>query len=132
MTALEYKSDGKPVLFVPAFGKNLSDLNGLCYFKNPVVNETYYEKSKITLKVSVYGKLTGDAGIAAQQAIAANMFGALGGSEGAETDDGIFETTSLFNKEFTVNDFSSDLFDVSFQSVGKSSDGKGDIVCAVS
>ena len=64
LTALEYKSDGKPVLFVPAFGKNLSDLNGLCYFKNPVVNETYYEKSKITLKVSVYGKLTGDAGIA--------------------------------------------------------------------
>ena len=131
LTALEYKSDGKPVLFVPAFGKNLSDLNGLCYFKNPVVNETYYEKSKITLKVSVYGKLTGDAGIAAQQAIAADMFGALGGSEGTETDDGIFETTSLFNKEFTVNDFSSDLFDVSFQSVGKSSDGKGDIVCAV-
>ena len=59
------------------------------------------------------------------------LFGALGGSEGAKTEDGIFETTSLFSKEFTVNDFSSDLFDVSFQSVGKSSDGKGDIVCAV-
>lgn len=127
--AFEYKKDGKTLLFVPAFGKYLSDLKGLCYYKKP--DKRTMSLTDKNLKVSVYGKLIGNAGVAAQQAIASNLFSALGGREDSKTDEGIKEHTILFERRINVSDFTKDLFDISFQTVGKSSDGKGDIICAV-
>ncbi len=129
LNALEYKVDGKSSLFVPAFGKDLSELKGLCYYKKEHKLSKYDREEN--LEVVVQGKLIGEAGATAQQAIAANLFGALGGREASEKEDGIIEPITLFKRKITYKDFSKDIFDISFQSVGKSSDGKGDIICAV-
>ena len=129
LNALEYKSNRKNLLFVPAFGKYLSDLKGLCYYKKHE-KLSIYDNEK-TIDIIVYGKLIGDAGVAAQQAIASDIFGALGGREASKTDDGIIEPITLLRHKFNLKDFSTDIFDLSFQSSGKSSDGKGEIICAV-
>lgn len=126
--ALEIKKDGKPELFIPAFGKYLSELKGLCYFCNE--DGSNIAKRTIDLTVSVYGKLIGEAGVGAQQAIAADLFGALGGSEDTTVEGGLKEHTTLFCRTLNVADLSTDMFDVAFSSVGKSKDGKGDLVCA--
>ncbi len=126
--ALEIKKNGKSELFVPAFGKFLSELKGLCYFRDhgsPII-----AKGQVELTVSVYGKLIGEAGMGAQQALAANIFGALGGSGDTTDEGGLKEHTTLFCRSINVSDLSTDLFDVAFSSVGKSKDGKGDMVCA--
>lgn len=128
--AIEYKKEGKTELFVPLFGKKLADLKGLCLFVHDT--EPHIEPRNVTFSVSVYGKLTGDAGYGAQQAIAADLFGALGGSaESNEGEDGIREHTTLFSRSFPIETFTKDMFDVSFVKVGKSQNGKGNIVCAV-
>lgn len=126
--ALEIRKNGRPELFVPAFGKYMSELKGLCFFKSHDCYDT--ARGQIELTVSVYGKLIGEAGMGAQQAMAADIFGALGGSEDTTAEGGLKEHTTLFCRTLNVADLSTDMFDVAFSSVGKSKDGKGDLVCA--
>lgn len=126
--ALEIKKNGKPELFVPAFGKYLSELKGLCFFNGHDCYDT--SRRQIELTVSVYGKIIGEAGMGAQQALAANIFGALGGSDDTTTEGGLKEHTTMFRRSLNIADLSTDMFDVAFSSVGKSKDGKGDLVCA--
>ncbi|MEA4831126.1 MAG: VWA domain-containing protein [Oscillospiraceae bacterium] len=111
---------GNQKLFIPVFNKDISELNGMCCLatdETPV--DITPQKGRLTIEL--YGKLIGNAGMAAAAGMMNDIGSVLGGGEG---DGDFYETVTVFDRELSLPDMSLDLIDISYISTAKSEGGE--------
>ncbi len=121
LTGVAYAdAKGSQKLYVPALNGDISELFGLCYLASGD------EPAKITpamgrLTVELYGKLVGNAGMAAAAGMMSDIGSILGGGEGGSD---FYETVTAFDRELSLPDMSLDTLDISYISTKKGDGGE--------
>lgn len=119
--------NGVARLYVPSFHHYADELTGLGH----IILDNHYgiESRNGAIKITAYGYLTGDAGMAAQNLALTQFTNIFGGSEDPNT--AIYEGVCLMNEEFDLAEISRNPIDISFISLGKDDDGIHDKITAV-
>ena len=134
MQAIEYTDEkGFSKLFVPGFAQNSLALKKFYTVSDKTIEPVNVNTFELERSVSAKPLLNTEK--MPQQTITSDIFGALAGESEDDDSLGVDCKTAkkiiLFKKQISADVFSTDAIDISYVSIGKSSDGNGDIICAV-
>lgn len=122
LPALAYTdAAGTPKVYVPIFSRDISELSGVCSLMSDLVNtEVYPGEGRITIEL--FGKLIGNAGMAAARQTMNDIGTILGGEDTA--DGAYYETVVVFDQTVSMPNMSLDALDISYISTAKSEGGE--------